>query len=75
MSGYFSETWKQAHGTGGQDLVDLIRNDTHTCYRGEREELHDWGYGCGTCPACDIRRAGYEKWTSRTPKYETVDAQ
>ena len=40
-----SETWKLAFDTGGQDLVDLIRNDTHTCYRGEREELHDWGDG------------------------------
>ena len=45
-------TWKMAHDLGGDALVDLIREDTHTCYLGERGTLHDWGYRCGQCPAC-----------------------
>src|SRR5450830_1512914 len=44
-------------------LEDLIRSDTHTCYLGERGALHDWGYGCGTCPACDLRARGYQQYT------------
>lgn len=50
-----SETWKLAQDLGGDALVDLIRADTHTCYLGQRGALHDWGYGCGTCPACALR--------------------
>ena len=52
-------TWALAKETGGQPLVDLIVEDTHTCYLGERGARHDWGYGCGTCPACDLRAKGY----------------
>ncbi|WP_375410829.1 7-cyano-7-deazaguanine synthase QueC [uncultured Methylobacterium sp.] len=52
-------TWALAKQTGGQGLVDLIVEDTHTCYLGERGARHDWGYGCGTCPACDLRAKGY----------------
>jgi 7-cyano-7-deazaguanine synthase len=52
-------TWKLAHDVGGDSLVDLIRSDTHTCYLGERGALHDWGYGCGKCPACELRERGY----------------
>jgi len=47
---------------GGDLLVDLIRFETHTCYHGLREQLHEWGYGCGECPACELRKAGYEKY-------------
>lgn len=54
-----AQTWQLAQQLGGQQLVDVIRADTHTCYKGERGELHDWGYGCGTCPACDLRARGY----------------
>jgi len=57
-----SETWKLAQDLGGDALVDLIRADTHTCYLGERGALHDWGYGCGTCPACALRARGYEQF-------------
>ncbi len=60
-----SETWQLAHDLGGPDLVTLIREDTHTCYRGVRNALNDWGYGCGACPACELRQAGYEKWAKR----------
>ena len=55
-------TWKLAEDLGGRALVELIRSGTHTCYLGERGELHDWGYGCGKCPACELRAKGYEKY-------------
>ena len=42
--------------------VDLIREKTHTCYLGERGQLHDWGYGCGACPACELRAKGYAEY-------------
>ena len=54
--------WALAHELGGDLLVDLIRFETHSCYRGEREQLHKWGYGCGECPACELRKAGYETY-------------
>ncbi|GIZ50821.1 7-cyano-7-deazaguanine synthase QueC [Noviherbaspirillum aridicola] len=57
-------TWKLAQDTGGQALVDLIRSDTHTCYLGERGALHDWGYGCGKCPACELRARGYRQFAA-----------
>ena len=55
-------TWQLAASLGGQALVDLIRTDTHTCYLGARGTLHDWGYGCGTCPACALRARGYQQY-------------
>ena len=58
------QTWELAHRAGGQALVDLIRADTHTCYLGERGTLHDWGYGCGTCPACALRARGYRDYAA-----------
>jgi len=54
-----AQTWQLAERLGGQQLVDLIRAETHTCYKGERGALHDWGYGCGSCPACELRARGY----------------
>lgn len=58
-----AQTWSLAEEAGGEKLVDLIRTDTHTCYLGERGTLHDWGYGCGTCPACALRARGYRQFT------------
>jgi 7-cyano-7-deazaguanine synthase len=52
-------TWKLAEDLGGKPLVDLIIEDTVTCYRGDRTHKHAWGYGCGTCPACELRAKGY----------------
>lgn len=52
-------TWQLAQQLGGAPLVELIRTDTHTCYLGERGTLHAWGYGCGTCPACQLRARGH----------------
>lgn len=55
-------TWKLAEDLGGAALVELIRTGTHTCYLGERGELHDWGHGCGQCPACELRAKGYRAY-------------
>lgn len=52
-------TWALARELGGDTLVDLILEETHTCYRGDRSKRHDWGYGCGTCPACELRARGH----------------
>jgi len=59
-----AQTWTLAHQLGGAGLVDLIRADTHTCYLGERGALHDWGYGCATCPACELRARGYRQYAA-----------
>lgn len=55
-------TWALAHQLGGDALIALIVEHTHTCYLGDRTARHAWGYGCGTCPACDLRVKGWEKW-------------
>ncbi|WP_442966762.1 7-cyano-7-deazaguanine synthase QueC [Rhizobium sp. C1] len=57
-----AETWRMAEGLGGKPLVDLILEESHSCYRGDRTTRHPWGYGCGTCPACELRQAGYEQY-------------
>ena len=57
-----AQTWALAEQLGGDALVELTREHTHTCYLGERSVRHGWGYGCGRCPACDLRRKGYEAW-------------
>ena len=57
-----AETWQLAHQLGGQALVDLIVEHTHTCYLGDRSHRQDWGYGCGACPACDLRAKGFTRF-------------
>lgn len=52
-------TWQLAATLGGAALVELVREHTHTCYLGQRTQRHAWGYGCGLCPACELRRSGY----------------
>lgn len=61
-----AQTWQLAEQLGGTDLVNLIRADTHTCYLGERGQLHAWGHGCGTCPACALRANGYQEYAAAT---------
>ena len=61
-----SATWSLADKLGGTDLIELIRTETHTCYLGERGALHAWGYGCGECPACELRARGYEKFIAES---------
>ncbi len=58
-------TWELARELGGDALVDIIVRQSHTCYHGVRDTLHSWGYGCGECPACALRRAGHEQWAAR----------
>ena len=55
-------TWQMAHDLGGQPLIDLITEHTHTCYTSARNQRHPWGYGCGACPACELRAAGWFKY-------------
>ena len=55
-------TWAMADELGGAALVDLIIEYSHTCYLGDREHRHEWGYGCGTCPACELRANGWTQW-------------
>jgi 7-cyano-7-deazaguanine synthase len=57
-----AETWALAKGLGGEALVEIIVRDSHTCYLGERGELHAWGHGCGGCPACELRARGWDQW-------------
>jgi 7-cyano-7-deazaguanine synthase len=58
-------TWELAAKLGGEDLVRIVIEDTHTCYMGVRSERHDWGYGCGHCPACELRAKGWTEWQAR----------
>lgn len=60
------ETWALAHELGGDKLVNIIIEDTHTCYLGDRSHRHDWGYGCGVCPACELRARGWQDWQAQT---------
>jgi 7-cyano-7-deazaguanine synthase len=59
-----ADTWALAERIGGAALVDLIIEDSHTCYRGDRQHRHAWGYGCGDCPACELRAAGHAEWVA-----------
>lgn len=59
-----AETWKLAEELGGPPLVSLINQESHTCYLGDRGTMHPWGHGCGECPACALRRAGWEEYVA-----------
>ena len=59
-----AQTWRLAQELGGEALVDLIQRETHTCYLGERGDLHDWGHGCGHCPACQLRADGFARYAA-----------
>jgi 7-cyano-7-deazaguanine synthase len=61
-----AQTWALADELGGRVLVDLIVEETHTCYLGDRSQRHDWGYGCGMCPACDLRAKGWATWRAQS---------
>jgi len=57
-----AQSWALAKALGGEALIDLVLKESHTCYRGERGVRHAWGHGCGDCPACDLRAAGWAEW-------------
>ena len=60
-----ADTWALAHDLGGEALVELIVEASHTCYRGDRDHRQAWGYGCGDCPACELRAVGHAEWVAR----------
>jgi 7-cyano-7-deazaguanine synthase len=60
-------TWALAQALGGGALVELIRTESHSCYKGDRSTLHEWGYGCADCPACALRAAGWQRWRGTAP--------
>ena len=55
-------TWAMTEDLGGEPLIELVIEHTHSCYLGDREHRHAWGWGCGLCPSCDLRRKGYDLW-------------
>jgi 7-cyano-7-deazaguanine synthase len=59
-----AQTWQMAARLGGAALVNMFVEETHTCYLGDRSRRHEWGYGCGSCPACALRAAGFSKFTA-----------
>jgi 7-cyano-7-deazaguanine synthase len=67
-------TWALAEMLGGAALVELIRTESHSCYRGERGDTHDCGYGCGACPACDLRARGYRHYIEATERRTAANA-
>lgn len=54
------QTWDLAKDLGGLGFVEFVQEETHTCYLGDRQRRHEWGYGCNDCPACELRRNGFE---------------
>jgi 7-cyano-7-deazaguanine synthase len=58
------DTWRLAETLGGPELVRAVVEHTHTCYLGDRSHRHPWGYGCGTCPACELRAKGWQDYVS-----------
>lgn len=57
-------TWRLAEELGGSKLIGLLLEHTHSCYKGDRTRRHDWGYGCGACPACELRANGWQRYKS-----------
>jgi 7-cyano-7-deazaguanine synthase len=62
-------TWRMAEDLGGENLVRLVLEHTHSCYKGDRSRRHDWGYGCNACPACELRSSGYHRYKSGRPHF------
>jgi 7-cyano-7-deazaguanine synthase len=63
-----AQTFAMAQKIGGDAFIRLVVDDTHSCYLGDRSHRHDWGYGCGECPACRLRAQGWEKWIASKPR-------
>ena len=63
-----AQTFALAEQIGGKPLLDLVIEETHSCYLGDRSRQHDWGYGCGECPACQLRAGGWDKWLKLSGK-------
>lgn len=63
-----ARTFDMAQKIGGDALIRLVVHETHSCYLGDRTHRHEWGYGCGECPACQLRARGWEKWLTTKSK-------
>jgi 7-cyano-7-deazaguanine synthase len=63
-----ADTFELARQIAGVPLLDVLVEDTHSCYLGNRSDRHEWGYGCGECPACKLRSDGYARWKARRPE-------
>jgi 7-cyano-7-deazaguanine synthase len=63
-----AETWKMAVNLGGVELLEIVREKSHTCYVGDHQTRHEWGYGCGACPACELRKNGYDQFLEKSKK-------
>lgn len=61
-----AQTFALADEIGGEKLKRIVLEDTHSCYMGDRTRRHDWGYGCGTCPACELRGQGWLRYSGKT---------
>jgi 7-cyano-7-deazaguanine synthase len=57
-----AQTWATTKTLGGEPFVEYVSESTHTCYMGTRDKRHAWGYGCGECPACELRARGYAEF-------------
>lgn len=68
-----AETFALAETLGGEEALALILEETHSCYLGERSRRHAWGYGCGTCPACELRARGFALWQAKQAKGNAAD--
>lgn len=60
-----ARTWRMAERIGGAPLVELIRTESHSCYMGDHTTMHEWGFGCGACPACELRAMGWRNFVDR----------
>jgi 7-cyano-7-deazaguanine synthase len=60
-----ADTFAMAEDIGGKAFLDLVIEESHSCYLGNRDKRHDWGYGCGMCPACELRAKGFATFLSR----------
>jgi 7-cyano-7-deazaguanine synthase len=61
-------TFAMAEDIAGQPFLDIVVDDTHSCYLGDRTHWHDWGFGCGSCPACQLRAQGFATFMSQRTK-------
>jgi 7-cyano-7-deazaguanine synthase len=66
-----ARTFALAEELGGKPLLEIIGEHTHTCYLGSRER-HDWGPGCGECPACKLRKDGWSRYRSSKAERRTA---
>jgi 7-cyano-7-deazaguanine synthase len=57
-----AQTFAMARGLGGQAFLDLVVQESHSCYAGDRATVHEWGRGCGVCPACQLRAEGWRRF-------------